>query len=88
MLSAILVMAIVAGVLAFKVKTEIVCAYAKTIAVNPPVTTTCPLVGGGFFITTAGAPTQYATTLPTAPGQSPCPTITAICAQSKTLSIE
>lgn len=87
MLSAICVMAIVAGALAFKAKTEAVCVYARTITVNPPSTTTCPLVGTGVFsITTAGATTQYASFLPTVANS--CPTATTVCSQSKTLTIE
>ncbi len=51
MLSAILVMAIVAGALAFKAKSPNVCVYTTTL--NATTTkTTCPLITTGDFNTT------------------------------------
>lgn len=62
MLSAILVMAIVAGAFAFKAKSFNVCAYYTTL--NATTTkTVCPLVAEGDFNTAAGQAIDYATTL-------------------------
>lgn len=92
MLSAILVMGIVAGVLAFKVKSTAVCAYSRAIANNPPATTICLLTHATTIYTTrliaAGASTQYATTIAADLGEDPCPSTTAECDNVKTLGPE
>lgn len=63
MLSAILVMAIVVGALAFKAKGPDVCGYSRTL--NATATkTTCPLIGEGDYNTTPEAPIDYVFTLP------------------------
>lgn len=93
MLSAILVMGIVAGALAFKVKSPGVCAYTRAISPNPPATTICNLTHATtLFVTTkttAGLSTQYATIAPALIEEEiPCPTLTKECAQFKTLGVE
>lgn len=92
MLSGILVMAVVAGALAFKVKTPGVCAYSKTIQDNPPATTICNRIHASTVCTTLrtinGESTQYATTIPKQIEGVPCPDATAECSQFKTLAAE
>lgn len=92
MLSAILVMAIVAGALAFKVKTPGVCAYTATVA-TAPATTICNLIHAtSTFVNTktieTTASTRYAFTILKEDDEVPCPVTTAQCTQFLTLGAE
>jgi len=74
MLSCIYAVAIVASALAFKAKAPNTCAYTRTLAGGPAVTT-CPSVAVGAFLTElAGDNSKYATTIPQ-PASS-CPATT------------
>jgi len=88
MLLTILVLAIVAGALAFKVKSPNVCGYTKTITLNPPATTLCNLQGAGDVIPGGGANTEYAATISTSGGSNPCPFTLLTCSKNKTLFAE
>ena len=74
MLSSVLVVAIVAGTLAFKVKkTQLRCAYTHT------TTTNCPFWKKTFLITVSeGSPGLYGTTL-VEPASGVCPTRVSVC---------
>ncbi|WP_162915591.1 hypothetical protein [Paraflavitalea soli] len=87
MLSAICILAIVAGALAFKVKSPDVCAYERLLS-NGPVATKCPFFGvGNYYTTTQGAAVnQYATTVPK-PSVGDCPA-EIICNRAKQLLVE
>lgn len=90
MLLTILLIAIVAGALALKVKTPNVCAYSTHKASPPcPATSICLRTHASTTVVTrttanAGA-CDYATVLPSATQGPPCPDNTAQCPQSKTL---
>lgn len=93
MLSGIMVLALVAGALAFKAKSENVCAYATTGLATEPATKLAPIVHATNVpvqsITFPGVSTQYATTYlkPTTGTVTTCTTIsTAI--KSRTLTLE
>jgi hypothetical protein len=77
MLSAILVLAIVGGALAFKAKSPDACAYARITDI-PEDVTTCPSVDLGLFKTTVGTNNEYATTI--AKPATGCPETTT-CAE-------
>lgn len=95
MLSAILVLAIVAGALAFKVKSPDVCAYTKIVAAAP-TTTNCDRVSNANNVvastfTTITAPTGStlcATTTPSALDGDKCPLETVQCPCGRTLAVE
>lgn len=84
MLSAVLVMAVVAGALAFKAKKSVrFCVYTHTAS------TSCPFLTTDFSITTPtvnGDPTTiYVTTLD--PQVAPCPT-TTVCTNTLKITAE
>jgi hypothetical protein len=84
MLSSIVVLAIVAGALAFKAKSPDVCAYAKSG--NFGATVACPLIVRDDVETAPGSSSQYATTLATV--NNTCPTTETICPQNFTTIAE
>ena len=86
MLSSMVVLAIVAGALAFKAKSPDVCAYGIQDP-SKPLTTTCPFIARGDIQTVvAGNDELYATTLATV--NNTCPTLVTVCPQNFTTEIE
>lgn len=84
MLSAILVMAVVAAGLAFEVKNPNICAYSTTVAEDRNV---CPTVFPGCTIRrTALATNTWATTFACTLGED-CP-LTTVCLPSKSITVE
>jgi len=92
MLSAVFVMAIVAGALAFKAKSPDVCVYQRifttTTGTQPTTIGNCSLVSTlPVASTTAAAPeTIYAKVL--APVNDACPTTTTVCDWKKSIVAE
>lgn len=94
MLSAICVMAVVAGALAFKAKSPDVCAYSfSTTTTTLPIQVQCsravlvPTTASVVIITdVATRDKNYATTIQTVGGQ--CTLSTTLCSKSRTLADE